>query len=123
MAPSLTEIAAQLDAMATPVARSSTLHGPRHWRDVARIARELQVEVPAADGRVLFLFAAAHDTQRLNDGHDPDHGERAATVLLAEIDHGLDREHLELLIYAFATTPAARLTTTRRSERAGTPIA
>ena len=94
------EIAARLEALATPASLSSTLHGPRHWRDVARIADKLQVEVPSADRQVLFLFAAAHDTQRLDDGYDPDHGARAAEVVLTEIEHDLSQERLELLVYA-----------------------
>ena len=50
--------------------------------------------------RSVFIFAAVHDTQRLNDGHDPEHGARAATVVETELDHGLDDERLERLLYA-----------------------
>lgn len=55
--------------------------------------------MPAADARSLFVFAALHDSQRVNDHHDPEHGERAAEVLAAEIDHGLDPDELATLQY------------------------
>ena len=96
----LVEIAARAEALATPVARASDLHGPEHWRSVARLAARLLAEAPRAHPRSLFLFAAVHDTQRLNDAHDPDHGIRAAAVLEREIDHGLDAEQLERLLFA-----------------------
>lgn len=61
---------------ATEVATSSPDHGPRHWRDVARVAH--LIAGPDADLTVLFLFAALHDTQRVDEFSDPDHGSRAA---------------------------------------------
>ena len=81
MPDSLIRLAAKAESIANPIARASYLHGPKHWHAVARVGAMLLSQVPDADPRSLFLFAAVHDTQRLNDGHDPEHGARAATVL------------------------------------------
>jgi uncharacterized protein len=100
MGGSLAEIAAEAESLATPVARDSSLHGPRHWRDVARVAARLGPLTPGADPRSLFLFAAVHDTQRLNEGRDAEHGDRAADVLARSIDHGLADAELDRLLHA-----------------------
>lgn len=63
---------------ATRVSRESRDHGPRHWRDVARIA--LSIAWPECNLNLLFLFAAIHDSQRLHEYDDPDHGRRAARL-------------------------------------------
>lgn len=100
MSSSLVDLAERAEALATPVARESHLHGPKHWRAVARVASLVLVEAPGADARSLLIFAAVHDTQRLNDGHDPEHGSRAAVILQTELDHGLDDKRLERVLYA-----------------------
>ena len=64
----------------------SSLHGERHWRAVAHAGLELAEHVPGADAGVVFLFALFHDAQRRNEGHDPEHGPRAAAF--AERLHG-----------------------------------
>ena len=64
---------------ATPVATSSPDHGPRHWRDVARIGYDLGVR-NRADLAVVFAFAALHDTQRQSEFEDLEHGARAALL-------------------------------------------
>ena len=55
----------------------SGIHGIAHWARVLengmRVGRE-----SGADLDVVSLFSVLHDSQRLNDGHDPDHGPRAA---------------------------------------------
>lgn len=69
--------------------RSTTppgLHGGTHWRRVAATGRALLEETPGADPLVVFLFALFHDSMRLNDRHDPFHGERGAD--LANEMHG-----------------------------------
>ncbi len=42
---------------------------------------------PRADLELVLLFAFAHDTRRWHDGHNPDHGRRAAAAMrqLAEV--------------------------------------
>ncbi len=60
---------------------SHSLHGPRHWRNVYFNGIQLVAESGgAADVTVVRLFAILHDSQRLTEGHDPDHGPRAAIV-------------------------------------------
>jgi len=78
-----------VDAGATECALNSRVHGPRHWRDVARIGVALARETPRADPAVVFCFALLHDTQRLNEYEDPDHGPRAAAFATALADRGL----------------------------------
>lgn len=69
-----------IEGRMTDTARASRLHGPRHARDVARCGLALRHVGVEADWTVVVLFAALHDSQRRNDGHDPDHGARAAAV-------------------------------------------
>ena len=56
----------------------SSLHGPDHWQRVERNGLEIARHEPAADVLVVRLFAVLHDSCRLNEGHDPEHGARAA---------------------------------------------
>ncbi len=54
---------------------------------------------PAADAEIVSIFAAIHDSMRLNDGHDPEHGPRAA-ALAARLNGGpfeLAADRLEIL--------------------------
>jgi uncharacterized protein len=90
-------------ALATPASRLSRLHGPQHWRAVARVGVQLARLTPGADLGIVALFALCHDTQRLNDGHDPDHGRRAATMV-GSLGHelGLTGGRLERLAHACA---------------------
>lgn len=88
---------------ATPVALHSPDHGPRHWRDVARIAIGLWAEGVEANLDVLLLFALLHDTQRENEYKDPEHGQRAAQVaLLLKMDgvFNLSQEDMDILLKA-----------------------
>ena len=59
----------------------SRLHGEQHWQAVARAGAELIESGSGADPAVVFCFALVHDSQRLDDGTDPDHGPRAARSL------------------------------------------
>jgi uncharacterized protein len=92
-------IALDAEELATEVSRSSPDHGPRHWRDVARVGLELSTL--SIDGEVLFLFAAMHDTQRHTEFSDPDHGQRAADFMRTqELPIGeaqIDMLHLALV--------------------------
>ncbi len=69
---------AALEARALPGAARSEIHGRQHWLQVARVGMELACRTPGADLGLAFWFGLIHDSQRLNDGHDPDHGRRAA---------------------------------------------
>jgi uncharacterized protein len=60
------------------------VHGVAHWsrvwtngRRLAELEEERGGEV---DRGVVELFAWLHDSCRMNDGHDPDHGPRAAAL-------------------------------------------
>ena len=59
----------------------SHLHGEHHWRCVAWAGLRLARLVAGADREVVFLFAMFHDAQRLDDGHDADHGRRSARLV------------------------------------------
>ncbi|MFN8129915.1 MAG: hypothetical protein U0R70_00030 [Solirubrobacteraceae bacterium] len=73
----------EIAALAARVVREagdpgSAWHGESHWRCVAAVSARLRTRTPAADGLVCVLFALLHDSQRFDDGSDPDHGPRAA---------------------------------------------
>ncbi|HET7368142.1 MAG TPA: hypothetical protein VFI83_07230 [Gaiella sp.] len=76
--------------VATALARAwrpdSTLHGDEHWRCVAATGLALEPCVPDADRILVFCFGLLHDTRRLSDGLDPEHGARAAEFA-AELRH------------------------------------
>jgi len=55
----------------------SGVHGLSHWGRVLVNGRRLADET-GADPIVLELFAVFHDARRRNEGHDPQHGNRAA---------------------------------------------
>ena len=77
------------------------IHGPRHWARV-RVNGLRLAEETGANIRVVESFAFLHDTCRVNDGTDPDHGLRASHFA-QEINQellGLGREELDLLILA-----------------------
>jgi uncharacterized protein len=66
----------------------SSIHGERHWLAVARAGLDLAADEPAVDREVVFLFALFHDTMRVSDGRDPEHGARAAAFARG-VDAGL----------------------------------
>lgn len=55
-----------------------TAHGKDHWDRVERNARMLAAVTPGADLEVCVAFARLHDTRRMNEFTDPEHGPRAA---------------------------------------------
>ena len=77
------------------------IHGASHWARVRdnglRIAK-----LTGAQLEVVELFAFLHDSKRLNDGADPDHGRRAAEF--AKTLRGslikLSDEDFKLLVFA-----------------------
>jgi uncharacterized protein len=81
------------------------LHGESHWKCVAWTGLQLVPDVPGCDATVLLLFSLLHDTQRLHEGHDPEHGARAAAFarrLHAADLFVLPSDRLELLCYTCA---------------------
>jgi len=86
------------------------VHGLSHWARVYDNGLRLAAET-GADRRVVELFALFHDSRRLTDQADPDHGPRGA--VLAERYHRdglllLDDEPLRLLLTACRLHTAAR---------------
>jgi uncharacterized protein len=74
------------------------IHGAPHWARVKENGLRLASST-GADVRVVEAFAFVHDSCRLNDGHDPEHGSRSAE-LARSINHQflqLDARQLDLL--------------------------
>ncbi len=84
--------------------RNSLLHGEAHWRAVTWTALELATRVPGADPLVGFLFGLLHDSQRLDDGYDREHGPRAAEFTRRLSAEGalpaLSGDRIEQLVHA-----------------------
>ena len=78
-------------------------HGPTHWKNVERNGVML-CKLNGADETVIRLFAVFHDAERENDGHDPDHGRRAAALaqMLRETDFSIDDLRMNLLTEALS---------------------
>lgn len=60
------------------------IHGAPHWARVRANGMKLAASTGALV-HVVELFAFLHDARRRNDGHDPEHGARAA-LLAAELN-------------------------------------
>ena len=74
------------------------IHGAAHWTRVRWNGLRL-AEATGAVVAVVELFAFLHDARRLNDDHDPQHGQRAA-LLAGELNgryFELAPDHLALL--------------------------
>ena len=82
--------------------RASHFHGERHWLSVGMTGALLAREVAGVDRTVAFLFALLHDSQRLNDDWDPEHGHRAAALAhdLDGVAFTIGTERLALLTEA-----------------------
>ena len=57
-------------------------HGLPHWARVYENAMQIAdiMKMDDEDRQVLALFAVLHDSERVTDGPDPDHGERSAQI-------------------------------------------
>lgn len=60
------------------------VHGAAHWSRV-RINGHILATTNGANFDVIEYFAFLHDSCRLNDGHDPLHGPRAAELARTEL--------------------------------------
>jgi uncharacterized protein len=100
--------ALELKRLLTEVRARSTgvgshVHGELHWRTVGANGLWLAERLDGADTLVIFLFALLHDSMRVNDSIDPEHGPRAAAFageLHAEGLLGTTPAQLETLRYA-----------------------
>ena len=82
--------------------RTHGIHGLPHWLRVERNGLNLAAE-EGGDFDVVSLFALFHDSRRVNDDADPEHGSRGARLAVRLRDAGffdLTDEQLELLVYA-----------------------
>ena len=81
--------------------RLEGIHGTAHWARVRDNGLRL-AEQTGANTKVVELFAYLHDSKRLNDGHDPQHGARAArfaaSIRISLLD--LSDSDFELLRFA-----------------------
>ena len=81
----------------------STIHGDEHWRCVAATGIALAPSVGDVDRTLVFCFGLLHDTRRMSDSVEPEHGERAATFAVELRDEGallLDDARFALLAEA-----------------------
>lgn len=81
----------------------SPLHGEQHWKAVAWAGLKLAGQVEGCDAEIVLLFALVHDTQRSNEGIDPEHGLRAATFAQGLRSEGvldISEKRLALLVDA-----------------------
>jgi uncharacterized protein len=66
------------------------IHGANHWARVLHHGKNIGA-LRKADLIVVELFGFLHDSCRLNDGRDPQHGARAA-----EFAHGIHGDYFQL---------------------------
>jgi uncharacterized protein len=66
------------------------VHGANHWARVLHHGKNISA-LRKADLIVVELFGFLHDSCRLNDGRDPQHGARAA-----EFAHGIHGDYFQL---------------------------
>jgi uncharacterized protein len=76
-------------ALALAWRRDSTIHGDDHWRCVAATGLALAAGATQIDRTLVFCFGLLHDTRRLTDGLDVEHGSRAASYARELRDEGL----------------------------------
>lgn len=77
------------------------IHGVAHWARVMENGFRLCVETKA-DHDVVALFAVLHDSRRVNEGSDIEHGMRAATLAsqLRGVAYKLNHDQFALLLIA-----------------------
>lgn len=88
-----------------------SIHGPSHWARV-RYNGLLLSQRTGADWKIVELFAFLHDSQRMNDGADPEHGPRAAAYAMEKcgVLFDLSSAQLEVLVLACNGHTKDRLT-------------
>ncbi len=90
---------------------AKSIHGPVHWRRVARLGLRM-ARLEGADALVVALFAGCHDVARVHDGKDMKHGPRAAARVQAELAPrlGLEPRQLDALVLAIQGHTEGRVT-------------
>lgn len=74
----LRQLIAEVEGRA-PLAASYD-HGSQHWRAVATAGAAIAEATGGADPDVLFFFGLFHDSQRVSEGDDPEHGRRGGEL-------------------------------------------
>jgi uncharacterized protein len=104
-------------------------HGFEHCVAVATTGLKLSVST-GADPEIVWAFGLLHDSMRLNEWSDPDHGKRAADLarlLHSELDLHLDDDQMLTLVYALVwhdrgmTTPDPTIGTCWDADRLQLP--
>ena len=77
------------------------IHGYPHWMRVKENGMILSGRT-GANPQVVKLFAVLHDSKRMNDGRDPNHGKRAADFIKSLKDGliVLPNDEFDLLLFA-----------------------
>lgn len=83
----------------------SRLHGLDHWFRVWKNAQMLASGTPSVDLEVVALYALFHDSMRVNEGSDPDHGLRGYKLwerfyLMQDLGRFVSDRQSELLLEA-----------------------
>ncbi len=80
----------------------NSIHGPDHWKRVESNGIRLATATEGADLLVVKLFAVFHDSQRINEYTDPDHGPAAERLVRTKQGDWftLNTDQLELLCLA-----------------------
>ena len=79
-----------------------SVHALKHWQRVERNGLFL-VDRMGGDPKIVSLFALFHDSQRLNDFEDPEHGARGASLAREFYQNGrlpITESELDLLTLA-----------------------
>jgi uncharacterized protein len=100
----------EVDARCTN--HNTSIHGPQHWKCVAATGCAIINDAGEGDPAVVLLFGLLHDSMRLDDGHDREHGHRAAVFaseLNGEYFH-LEKQQIDLLQRACEGHTFGRLT-------------
>ena len=101
------KLSVELERVILPILRDcfsldwDGIHGIGHWRRVRDNGLRLAA-VTGARPRVVELFGYLHDSMRLDDGFDLEHGPRAAKFVRTLAGRGfhLPADELELLVHA-----------------------
>ncbi len=81
-----------------------SVHGLTHWQRVERNGLFISSH-EGGDQQVISLFALFHDSQRVNDFDDPEHGVRGASLAEDFYSSGrlpITKDQLQLLMFACA---------------------
>lgn len=88
---------------------NSPKHGHKHWLRVVENGCRIAEHTPQVDRTVVELFGLLHDSQRWNEGDDPEHGKRAAEYAesIRELLNITDQQ-FQLLAHALTNHTAER---------------